>query len=214
VDLEYFVNDLRHKEHDVVIFMYANQNDRRCYRPQGHDNNFKSDGGFNIDGCIDGSLKTFLENTGLYKALNNKHGMENAPPTHEPGSTVIDYVLVLEGLLPHIKSIGMLSQDAVFTSDHRAFFVDLDAASYFGHETDAMPEKKLRQLQLDDPRISDEYRKQLHRLFTGHNIYRQVKTTMEENKTGEFSLNDEGEYEKVDRDITRSMLSAAKKYGN
>jgi hypothetical protein len=31
---EYFVSDLRHKEHDVAIFIDANQSDRRCYRPQ------------------------------------------------------------------------------------------------------------------------------------------------------------------------------------
>jgi hypothetical protein len=146
VDLEYFVNDLRHKEHNVAIFIDANQNDRRCYRPQGHDNHFKSDGDFNIDGRIDGSLKTFWENMGLVNALNNKHDTENVPLTRDPGSRVIDYVLVLEGILPHITSIGMLSHDAVFTSDRRAFFMDLDAASYFGHETDVMPEKHLRQL--------------------------------------------------------------------
>jgi hypothetical protein len=140
VDLEYFVNDLIHKEHDVAIFIDANQNDRHLYRPQCHCKHYKLDGGFNTDGRIDGSLKTFLENTGLYDALKNKHVMENVPPTRELGSNGIDYVLVSEGLLPHITSIGMLSQDAVFASDHRAFFMYLDAASYFGHETDAMPE--------------------------------------------------------------------------
>jgi hypothetical protein len=86
VDLEYFVNDLRHKEHDVAIFVDANHNYRRCYRPQGHDKHFKSDGGFNIGGYIDGSLKTFLENTDLYNSLNNKHVLDNLLPTHEPGS--------------------------------------------------------------------------------------------------------------------------------
>jgi hypothetical protein len=69
-------------------------------------------------------------------------------------------------------------------------------------------------MQLYDPRIADEYRQQLHRLFTGHNVYRRVKTIMERSKTGEWSLDDEGEYEKIDRDITRAMLSAAKKCGN
>jgi endonuclease/exonuclease/phosphatase family metal-dependent hydrolase len=88
-----------------------------------------------------GSLKTFTENTGLVHALNNKHGSHNVPPTREPGSKVIDYVLVSEGLIPHITSIGMLSQDAVFASDHRSFFMDLDAVSYFGHEPDDMPAK-------------------------------------------------------------------------
>jgi hypothetical protein len=87
-------------------------NDRWCYRPQGHGNHFESKTGFNTDGRIDGSLKTFLENTGLYNALNNKHGSENVTPTREPGSKVIDYVFISEGLLPHITAIGMLSQDA------------------------------------------------------------------------------------------------------
>jgi hypothetical protein len=174
VDLEYFVNNLRNKEHDVAIFIDAHHNDKRFYRPQGHDKQFESDGGFNIDGRIEGSLKTFTENTGLVNALNNKHGSGNVPPTREPGYKVIDYVLVSEGLLPHITSIGMLSQDVVFASDHRSFFMDLDALSYFGHELDDMPAKQLRQLQLDEPHIADEYRQQLHRMFTGHNVYRNL----------------------------------------
>jgi hypothetical protein len=37
---------------------------------------------------------------------------------------------------------------------------------------------------------------------------------MERSKTGEWSLDDEGKYEKIDRDITQSMLIAAKKCGN
>jgi hypothetical protein len=214
VDLEYFVNNLRNKEHDVAIFIDANQNDKRCYIPQGHDKQFESEGRFNIDGRIDGSLNTFTENTGLVNALNNKHGSGNVPPTREPGSKVINYAMVSEGLLPHITSIGMLSQDLVFASDHRSFFMDLDAVSYFGHELDAMPAKQLRKLQLDDPRIADEYRQQLRGLFTGHNVYRRVNIIMERSETGDWTIEDESDCKKIDRDITRSMLSAAKKCGN
>jgi hypothetical protein len=65
VDLEYLVKELRDEGHEVVVFMYVNQNESRCYRPQTHDRKFKSDTGFNIDGTIDGSLKTFVQNTGL-----------------------------------------------------------------------------------------------------------------------------------------------------
>jgi hypothetical protein len=53
----------------VAIFIDANQNDRQCYRPQRHVDHLESKTGFNIDGRIDGSLKTFLDNTGLYNAL-------------------------------------------------------------------------------------------------------------------------------------------------
>jgi hypothetical protein len=37
---------------------------------------------------------------------------------------------------------------------------------------------------------------------------------MERSKTGDWSIEDESGYEKIDRDITRSMTSAAKKCGN
>jgi hypothetical protein len=195
----------------VSIFIDANQNDRRCYRLQGHADHFESKTGFNIDGRIDGSLKMFLENTGLYNALNNKHGSENVPIKREPGAKVIDYdVFVSEGLLPHITAIGMLSQDAVFASDHRTFFMDLDVESYFSYETDAMPAKQLRHLKLDGPRIADEYRKHLHKLFSTHNVYRRVTKITERSNSKEWSILDEDDYEKIDRDITRSMLSAAK----
>jgi hypothetical protein len=207
--LEYFIHELRNKGHNVAIFVDANQNDRRCYRPQGHAYHFESKIGFNIDGRIDDSLKTFLENTGLYNALNNKHGPENVPPTSESGSKVIDYVFVSEGLLPHIAAIGMLRQDSVFASDHRTFFMDLDVESYFGHETDAMPATQLRQLQLDDPRKADEYRKHLHKLLSTHNVYRRVTKKTDRSNSQEWSILDEDDYEKIDRDITRSMLSAA-----
>jgi hypothetical protein len=57
VDLQYFVYKLRNKEHNVAIFIDANQNNRRCYRPQCDAQHFQSEGGLNIDGRIDGSLK-------------------------------------------------------------------------------------------------------------------------------------------------------------
>jgi hypothetical protein len=80
-------------------------------------------------------------------------------------------VFVSEELLPHITAIGMLSQDVVFASDHRTFFMDLDVESYFIYETDAMPSKQLRKIQLGDPRIAEEYRKQLQKLLSTHNFY-------------------------------------------
>jgi hypothetical protein len=73
VDLEYIVRELRDKGHEIVVFMDVNQHESRCYRPQTHDQKFKSDTGFNIDGTIAGSLKTFVQNTGLHNIINTKH---------------------------------------------------------------------------------------------------------------------------------------------
>jgi hypothetical protein len=92
--------------------------------------------------------------------------------------------------------------------------MDLDVESYFGHETDAMPEKQLRQLKLDDPRIADEYRKQLHKLFSTHNVYRRVTKITDRSNSQERSILDEDDCEKIDGDFTRSVLSAARKCGS
>jgi hypothetical protein len=175
VDLEYFIRELRDVGHEVVVFLDANQNESRCYRPQTHDRKFKLDTGFNIDGTIDGYLKTFVENTGLHNILNTKHGDENVPPTRCPGSSVIAYVYVSEGLLEQVIGIGMLNFDAVFDNDHRTFFLDIDFESVFGTELDNMAAPQFRKLQLDDPRIAEGYGKIVHKLFTNHNIYKRVQ---------------------------------------
>jgi hypothetical protein len=210
VDLEYFVRELCDEGHEVVVFMDAKQNEARCYRTQTHDRKFKPDSGFNIDGTIDGSLKTFVQNTGLHNILNTKHGDENVPPSRCPEASVIDYVYVLEGLLEHVIGIGMLNFDAVFDSDHRTFFLDIDFESVVCTELDNMAAPQLRQLQLDDPRIVEGYGKSVHKLFTNHNIYKRVQSITARGNKEDWTTEDENLYEAIDRDIAMSMLSAAK----
>jgi hypothetical protein len=47
-----------------------------------------------------------------------------------------------------------------------------------------------------------------------NNIYRRVTKITERRNSKEWSILDEEDYEKIDQDITRSMLSAAKKCGS
>jgi hypothetical protein len=89
-------------------------------------------------------LKTFVKNTGLHNILNTKHGDENVPPTRCPGSSVIDYVYVSEGLLEHVTGIGMLNFDAVLDSNHRTFFLDIDFESVFGTKLNNMAAPRFR----------------------------------------------------------------------
>jgi hypothetical protein len=132
--------------------------------------------GFNVDGTIDGTLKTFVQNTGLHNILNTKHGDEKVPPKRIPGSSVIDYVYVSEGLLEHLVGIGMLNFDAVFGSDHQTFSLDIGTESFWGAELDNMPVSQFRQLQLGNPRIAEGYCKIFHKFFTNHNIYKRVQS--------------------------------------
>jgi hypothetical protein len=66
VFLQYCVQELQDDGHELVIFMDANQNESQWYRPQNHNLKLKSEKAFNIDGAIDGSLKIFVQNTGLH----------------------------------------------------------------------------------------------------------------------------------------------------
>jgi hypothetical protein len=117
---------------------------------------------------------------------------------------------------PTIPATAAIMIDHKTTSHEPALlqygYVPTSHSSWFSRPV--LPAKQLRQLQLGNPRIADKYRQQLHRLFTGHNVYRRVKIIMERSKTGDWSIEDESGYEKIDRDITRPMLSAAKKCGN
>jgi hypothetical protein len=67
-------------------------------------------------------------------------------------------------------------------------------------------------LKLDDPRISDIYRKFLHKQFECHNIYDRVKNISERGKADDWSHEDEIAYETLDRDTTAAMLRAAEKF--
>jgi hypothetical protein len=146
----------------------------------------------------------------LYNILNTKHGDENVPPSRIPGSSVIDYVYVSEGLLEHVVGIGMLSFDAVFDSDHRTFFLDIDHEYFFGKELDNMAAPQFRQLQLADPRIAAGYGEIVHKLFTNHNIYKRLQSIEARGKKEDWTMEDENLYEAIDRDTARSMLSAYK----
>jgi hypothetical protein len=58
---------------------------------------------------------------------------------------------------------------------------------------------------LDDPRISDKYRKILHKQFENHNFYRCVKEILVRGKDETWNLMDEMIYEKLDADILEAM---------
>jgi hypothetical protein len=85
IDLQYFVQELLQGRDEVILFLYANQDEYQPYRPQDHDACFKTKGGFQVDGSIDRSLRSFMANCGLTSALTDIHS-EQVPDTHVRGS--------------------------------------------------------------------------------------------------------------------------------
>jgi hypothetical protein len=58
IDLQYFFQELLQGGDEVILFLDANQDEYQPYRPQDHDACFKTKGGFQVDGSIDGSLRS------------------------------------------------------------------------------------------------------------------------------------------------------------
>jgi hypothetical protein len=73
IDLQYFVQELLQGGDEVILFLDANQDEFQPYRPQDHDACFKTKGGFQVDGSIDGPLRSFMANCGLTNTLTDVH---------------------------------------------------------------------------------------------------------------------------------------------
>jgi hypothetical protein len=153
--------------------IYVNQDKDQQYCDQGHTVQYVTRKHFHVDGSIDGSLHTFMDNCGLRNVLREFHGGV-VPNTHMRGSKQIDFVLATGGLTDSIESIGLF-YCSVLNSDHRALFIDLCIEEIFGPSPEKLAQPQYRILKLDDPRISEEYRKILDKQYECHNIYRRVK---------------------------------------
>jgi hypothetical protein len=129
------------------------------------------------------------------------------PNTHARGSVQIDYLLITAGLAQNVLDVGLLNR-SVLQSDHSGVFVDLRIEGIFGQHPDKLARHKFRNLKLDDPRISDKYRKILHKQFEHHNFNRRVKKVSLIGKDSTWNLKDESVYEKLDYDISEAMKHA------
>jgi hypothetical protein len=208
IDLEYFTEELKADGFEVVIFIYANEPIDHRVRAQNHDHKYKSENGFHIDGSIDGSLATYIQNCGLSNILAERHSESGAeiPNTHLRRSKQIDFVLATHGIALYKQSIGLLDFDVIFRTAHRTFFIDIDMQGLFVSTTESLPAQRFRQLQLEEPRVATEYRRILNQQFIHHNVFRRIKEQSESSKYGEWNMVQDSKYEALDRDITRAML--------
>jgi hypothetical protein len=188
--LEYFTEELKTDGFEVAVFIDANETLDHRFRSQNHDHKYKSDKGFHIDGSIDGSIAAYTRNCGLSNTLSECHAETGTaiPNTHLRGLKQIDFVLISAGIAPFIQAIGLLDFDVVFRADHRTFFIDIDMDGLFGSATETLPAHRLRQLQLEGPRVAAAYRKALHQQFIHHSIFRRVKEHSESSKSGELNI--------------------------
>jgi hypothetical protein len=87
-------------------------------------------------------------------------------------------------------------------------FVDLRIECILGQHSDKLSPHQFRNLKLDDPRISDKYRKMLHKKIENHNVYSRIQEISVRGKDETWNLMDEMIYEKLDADISEAMKHA------
>jgi hypothetical protein len=133
IDLEYFTEELKTDRFVVAVFIDANETLDHGFRSQNHDHKYKSDKGFHIVSSIDGSIATYTQKCGLSNILSERHAESGAdiPNTQLRGSKQIDVVLTTDGIAPFIQAIGLLDFDAIFRTDQRTFFIDIDMDGFF-----------------------------------------------------------------------------------
>jgi hypothetical protein len=144
----------------------ANQPEGQHYQNQLYNKKNRTAHGFHVDGSIDGSIQTFMSKCGLDNAITLMHDGV-VPNTHIRGSSQIDFPLTSAGLREYIEKVGLLD-NSVLHSDHRGMFLDLDSR-LFGKSPEKVIPHQFRTLKLDDPRLSDAYRRMMHKQFEEHN---------------------------------------------
>jgi hypothetical protein len=129
------------------------------------------------------------------------------PNTHMRGSSQIDFPLTSAGLREYIEKVGLLD-NLVLHSDHHGMILDLKSR-LFGKSPEKVIPHQFRTLKLDDPRLSDAYRRILHEQFEEHNLFGRVQAIVGRGKTREWTVTDEQDYEKLDLDISQVMKHAS-----
>jgi len=148
------------------------------------------------------SLATLVTTCGLVDPLAHQHMLRPFPPTYNRGRSRLDYILVSASILPMVQCSGILPYQALFHSDHRSCFVDINPTLLFGNQTAELVPPCHRQLQLFDPRKVSHYNELLQKQLSYHKIQDKVTSFQTKLGRGEWSIRDQEEYEKVDSIIT------------
>jgi hypothetical protein len=80
----------------------------------------------------------------------------------------------------------------------------------FGKSPEKVIPHQFRTLKLDDPRLSDAYRRILYKKLEEHNVFGRVQAIAGRGKTSEWTLTDEQDYENLDLDISQVMKHASR----
>ena len=154
------------------------------------------------------SITTLKDSANLTDVFSFQH--DNVGDTSRRSTKKIDHVLISPSLLKAVKHSGFLPWNQIMESDHRTGFVDFDAESLFGKDTDDPTSAYARRLSTDYPEAIEKYLQLLNeKVSKSHIVSAIAKLNKRAQKHG-WTPNRERDYNNIDAQLTDMMLAAEK----
>ena len=158
-------------------------------------------------------MPNLIQEVGLIDLHACFHGTENEPNTYARGKRRIDFIHGTPGTLAAVTAVGFEAFGDSVDSDHRGAFVDINLVTVLrGAAVDLAP-MKYRKLKSKDPKMVKKYRGKVLDYFDQHNVDTRIEELNNLPTTTDQDPNFTAFIEKLDRDVTRAMLSAEKSTG-
>jgi hypothetical protein len=128
--LQIFIQSYQQQGFLMFLLIYGNQDNLHVFQQQDIPTKACTPIGFNYDINIDGSIATLIEACNLVNIHKLKHG--DAPATHNTGSLQIYFDFLSYAATESIYKCGIVDFNALFSSDHRALFIEIDILRLLG----------------------------------------------------------------------------------
>jgi hypothetical protein len=212
LDLQAWLEEKINNNHEIILGIDANE----TYDPDTPGAScplIYKEGIPTFNKLHDGTLKTLVSSCGLQDSLAFQHSSRPFPASHIRGSSRIDFIFVTSGISSSAQSSGSMSFHSIFHSDYRAYYVDFSSSSLFADPAYEIPPHSYRKLQLQDPRITDEYRTALYDQLKAHNVFQWIENLWEIIAQGTWQPQHTEVYSVLDSTITEAMLSTENRTG-
>ena len=210
LDLQAWIEALQSDNYDIILSLDANE----PYNPD-HPGTVRhltySPATLTHDKMHDGKLSTLIATCGLCDPMAQQHTARPFPPSYFRGRNRIDYILISHRLNEAVERSGSLPFYSVFQSDHRPYYLDLNAKIAFADNAYEIARPQGRGLQLHDPRYVRKYSSILSEQLTYHKVHDKTEDLQRKITDNQWTAEDKERYQRLDIIITEAMLSAERK---
>jgi len=130
LNLQSLIESLIQDGHDIILVMDTKSTYDPDVSTKSHHLKYQP-GVPTLDIKHNGHLSTLIATCGLLDPLAHQHSSRPFPPSHICGSERIDFILVFPGIMGTVCSSGCFPIHALFNSDNRACFIDINSTSLF-----------------------------------------------------------------------------------